>query len=169
MGFLDYPIDLGFWQQDIDVEEVARRLTTDVIDNRERFEKAQERKVQKKIAQIDRLKTEYYTRKRRLDSAKDDAEQAKAQKAFAQTVIAVKEVEDELSDPTKYVSTLFAQETLRKNTAETEIQLLKNSIDAQNKFLKDEKTTTRTTRRKDKLVANITKALEGLKKITKSK
>tara|TARA_Y100000592_G_C5310110_1_gene239679 strand:- start:30 stop:539 length:510 start_codon:yes stop_codon:yes gene_type:complete len=169
MGFLDYPIDLGFWQQDIDVEKVARRLTTDVMDNRERFEKTQEGKIQKKIAQINRLKTEYHTRKRRLDSAKDDAEQAKAQKAFAQTEIAVKEVKKELSDPTEYVSTLFAQETLRKNTAKREIQLLQNSIDAQNKFLEDEKTTTRTTRRKDKLVADITKALEGLKKITESK
>ena len=147
MGFLDYPINLGFWQQDIDVEEVARRLTTDVIDNRERFEKAQKRKVQKKIAQIDRLKTEYQTRKVNLDSAKDNDQQAKAQKAFAQTVIAVEEVEKELSNPTEYVSTLFAQETLRKNTAEMEIQLLQNSIDAQKEFLEDKKTTTRTTRR----------------------
>jgi len=133
MGFLDYPVKLGFWEQGIDVKKVADKLFLDLGKRHTSFENAQKRRVDKKLAQARRLQTEYRKRKQRWEKATDGEEKAAAKIAFDQTKQAVQTVIAELKSPEGYVNKLFKKETLSED-----IEKLQQSVTNQENFLKDQ-------------------------------
>ena len=170
MGFLDYPINLGFWRQDIDVDRVAVELRENIIRKRAKIEQKQEKAVEDKISQLNLIVGKLDNAKKRVKKAKDAETKTMAENEVIRIEDSAMKALQPLQTPKGtinvggFVSTLFNERNIGDEAARKGISALQRSVQLQDEYLKRKSLVAATEKRKADLTSKLTNAYMKLDK-----